>query len=157
MIWYCELDCAADARAKRAGLDYWPKVHKTAHSDESAYLLATRDTIDATIIFSKAERYGSQSLHDFKIGSILPEAGSDLHSKPLHVALAFGSETAGVTFLEESSAGRGILKSSLMVYLPMHPSIRSQNLANTASMALYEMSRQAGNLPLLEAATAKRA
>jgi tRNA(Leu) C34 or U34 (ribose-2'-O)-methylase TrmL len=73
-----------------------------------------------------------------------------------HVGLAFGSETAGVTFLEDSCAGRSILQNSRFVYLPMHPSIRSQNLANTVAMALYEMSRQAGTLPRLDAATAKR-
>lgn len=129
-------------------------VDKTAFEDEAQFLQETAGTVDATIIFSKAERYGSQSLHNFDLGGLLPSASP---LRPLHIALAFGSETAGVTFLEESSAGRSILQGSSMVYLPMHPSIRSQNLANTAAMALYEMSRQAGNLPHLEQATAKRA
>ncbi len=151
---------AADARAKRAGLDYWPAVDKVFHSSEAEYLQATeQEPFDATIIFSKAEKYGSESLHSFDLETVtaaLKAKQSGVSTKGLRLALAFGSETAGVTFLEQSNAGRHILETSRMVFLPMHPSIRSQNLANTAAIALYEISRQAGNLPALEATTAKR-
>jgi tRNA (cytidine/uridine-2'-O-)-methyltransferase len=109
----------SDRTAKRAGLDYWPYVEVTLHKTWEEYLAANNP--QQLWFFSK---FGSNPY---------TEAKYDLND-----ALVFGSETKGLgkEFLSKASA-------ESILYIPMeNPNVRSLNLSNAASIALYEALRQ---------------
>ena len=122
------LDSAA---VKRAGLDYWPKLNAKSWDSWGAFeksKLNTERTRSSTYLFSREGRYGSVSLFDVSFPS----------EEDCTVTLVFGSEHSGIRDLPEKA--RQLYRK---VYLPMDSSmIRSYNLANSASVGLFELRRQ---------------
>ena len=116
----------SDRYLKRAGLDYWPEVDCTVYKNWSEFLEQTGCSSDKLWLLSKK---AAKSYHqvNFNEGDYL----------------VFGSETVGLPQeLHDQYPERRLL-------IPMdNPNIRSLNLANAASIVLYEARRQLG---LLEA------
>lgn len=107
-----------DKAVRRAGLDYWKDVQLVVHEDVEQWFEAFKDR--RMHLFSS---HGTVRYDRVQYGQ------DDV--------LVFGSETKGLPrWLHERFAGE-------MVYLPINPSIRSLNLANAASVALFEALRQA--------------
>lgn len=109
-----------DKALRRAGLDYheWARVQQ--HDNWNAFLTALPDA-RVWAFTTKAQRLYS---------AVNYVAGD---------ALLFGAETRGLpTALLESIAPEQRLR------LPMQPGSRSLNLANAASIAVYEAWRQLG-------------
>jgi tRNA (cytidine/uridine-2'-O-)-methyltransferase len=107
-----------DQAMKRAGLDYWPHVDLHRHASWARYLETAAPP--RVWLFSTS---GRQSLYD-----VTYQPGD---------ALVFGSETAGLS--------QDILAAhpDQVVGIPMQPGkVRSLNLANSVSIALYEALRQ---------------
>lgn len=109
----------SDNAVKRAGLDYWDKLHLTVHEDADAFLawLGTRKPWLVT-----------------KFGSLRYDR-PDFSDEDVFV---FGSETGGLP-QEWLSRWR---KYTLSV--PMLGNIRSYNLANTVSIVLAQATLKAG-------------
>lgn len=110
----------SDAKLRRAGLDYHDLAHVTVHRDlESAWneLLPAR-------VFA----FSSQGEKHF----------SDIDFKETDV-LMFGQESVGLP--AEVLADPNV---SARVRIPMLPGLRSLNLANSASIVVYEAWRQNG-------------
>lgn len=106
----------SDRALKRAGLDYWDGVNVTLIDDLEAFLL-------------KEQRpFYFFSSHAKKSYSSISYTQDDL--------LIFGSETSGLppSFLERWP--------NLFFTLPMVKNSRCLNLANTASIVLYEAWKQ---------------
>ena len=108
-----------DRYLKRAGLDYWPLVDLSIHTDWDALRLTLE---------SDSERAFPERLRCFSArgGRALFEtqfAPDDI--------LVFGSESKGLPkhLLEGLASQR--------VYLPIKQGVRSLNLANTVAVALY--------------------
>ncbi|MEM7306099.1 MAG: tRNA (cytidine(34)-2'-O)-methyltransferase [Planctomycetota bacterium] len=108
-----------DRYLKRAGLDYWPLVDLVVHRDWTRAAAAlgegsTRPLEERLRLFTAR---GGDSL--FAAGF----AADDL--------LVFGAESSGLPaeLLERYAARR--------VYIPIRPGVRSLNLANAVSVALY--------------------
>lgn len=108
---------------KRAGLDYWPHVKLCVHDDFHAI----------------ARTFPRERLHLFsKKGA---RVHSDVRYEPGSV-LVFGRETTGLPpELLEAYADR-------TVRIPITDKIRSINLANACSVAVYEALRQLDYAPL---------
>lgn len=104
---------------RRAGLDYWPYVMLTRHSDFESYLNAAQP---ANIwLFST---------HGTRLYSHVSYTEND--------ALVFGSETKG---LGQDFLGR--FQGKQVLKIPIYcPGVRSLNLSNSVSIALYEALRQ---------------
>ena len=103
---------------KRAGLDYWEHVDLHRHRDWPAFLKAEKP--ERLFLFSTA---GSRSIYDVKF-----QSGD---------ALVFGSETAGLSDALLAQYPEAV------VGVPMQTQhVRSLNLANTVSIAVYEALRQ---------------
>lgn len=115
---------------------------KHEYADESAFAASTLPTLDCLLIFSKAARYGNVPLAELDLGALLPPPAD----RPAVVGVGFGSETEGVTFLPHSAAGRAVMEAATFVHLPMAPAIRSYNLATTAAIGLWEVTRQVAAL-----------
>jgi tRNA (cytidine/uridine-2'-O-)-methyltransferase len=116
----------SDRHLKRAGLDYWPQVDLTLHTDWQAFADQQRRRGGRTIGFSTSGRY---NYTDF-----------------LYRAddwLLFGSETAGLP--------RSVLDAcDETAYIPMDRSVvRSLNLSVSAAIGLFEALRQLGSLSQL--------
>ena len=110
-----------DARVKRAGLDYWKHLQIVRHKNLEAFFNSLPPKTP-TIFFSVK---GKKSIFDqkFKTGSYL----------------IFGSETRGL--------GEKLLKkfSKNTFQIPQYDDrVRSLNLANAASIVVYEAIRQLG-------------
>lgn len=109
----------SEKKAKRAGLDYWPYVDIAIHESWDEYKsIRTPKNIWA---FSK---FGTRLYYEAEFG--------------LNDALVFGSETAGLSeeFIQS-------LNPQNILMIPMiSPSVRSLNLSNAVSIALYEARRQ---------------
>ena len=146
----------SDSRAKRAGLDYWPHVKKNFYSSSEEFASTALPNMHVMLMFSKAERFGSLPLHQTDIAGMVSAAAPHVASGPVNVGVCLGSETTGITFLPGTEGGDAILDRCAFVYLPMHPGIRSHNLANTASIALWEAARQSGQGADLDEQTAGR-
>jgi tRNA (cytidine/uridine-2'-O-)-methyltransferase len=108
-----------DRRAKRAGLDYWPYVELHRHTDWRAF--AESVPTRKIWMFTK---FGGQLYYE-----------AEFHSDD---ALVFGSETKG---LPESLLAT-IPEEQRLVIPMVCPEVRSLNLSNAASIALYEARRQ---------------
>jgi tRNA (cytidine/uridine-2'-O-)-methyltransferase len=108
----------SDRALKRAGLDYWDGVHVTLIDDLESFLLKE----DAPFYFF--------SSHAKKSYTSISYTKKDL--------LIFGSETEGLPpFCRKQWE-------NLFFTLPMIKNSRCLNLANTASIVLYEAWRQQG-------------
>jgi len=107
-----------ESRLKRAGLDYWDKVH-----------VATHQNFEEVLALSP-----SRSLHLFAA-----QGGTPLWQTRFNPGdrLVFGSESVGLPDeLLEAHADR-------LVTVPMVEGPRSLNLASTVAIVLYEALRQA--------------
>lgn len=106
---------------RRAGLDYWPHVRLARHGSWESYIAARNP--GKVWLFSK---FGERIYHsaDFTLGD----------------ALVFGSETKGLgeAFLNRFPQEQ-ILKIPIVTEY-----VRSLNLSNAVSIALYEARRQIG-------------
>ena len=110
----------SDRYLKRAGLDYWPFVTLHVHKNWSAFLEFTNCKREQLWFFTtKAQR---------------SYTAVDLGDEPY---LVFGNESAGLSsYFHEEYSDRRIL-------IPMeNPGVRSLNVSNAASIALYEARRQ---------------
>ena len=120
---------------KRAGLDYWPKVEMLIHPDWPTALSAL----------------GSDSSRDIseRIRPFSARGGASLFTASFQPddILVFGCESKGLppAILREYDAGR--------VYVPIHPAVRSLNLANVICLGLYTALDRSGTpLPQNEGA-----
>lgn len=111
-----------DAKLRRAGLDYWPRLRKVVHDDSAAFLTAMADR---RLWFF--DSVGTVDLFD------APFADGDV--------LCMGSETRGIDpALLESHADR-------VVRIPQVAGERCLNLATSSGIALYAaLGRLAGNV-----------
>lgn len=109
-----------DAKVKRAGLDYWPEVLLSQYGNWGEFLQSTNANTEQLWFFTtKATKLYYHA--EFRKGDFL----------------IFGSETNG---LPKDMHTR---YSDRRLTLPMqNPNIRSLNLANSVSAALYEAIRQ---------------
>lgn len=109
-----------DRYLKRAGLDYWPEVRMLVHSNWDKFLAATQAAAEKIWLFSS---HATTNYWDVKYSS------GDY--------LVFGNEGSGLPqHLHELYANHRCL-------IPMdNPKVRSLNLANAASIVLYEARRQ---------------
>lgn len=110
-----------EKQVRRAGLDYWPYVNLHRHTNWQAYLEKERPR--KVWLFSK---FATKLYHqaEFQEGD----------------AMVFGSETTGLgkDFLSQ-------FDSSQLLLIPMPcKEVRSLNLSNAVSIALYEGRRQLG-------------
>ena len=112
----------SDSRVKRAGLDYWDELDLAQHDSIEAFRnefsKAGGDVDRIFLLSTKAER----TLYDVEI-----QPGD---------AFVFGKETKG---LDEALLNQ---YSDAVIGLPMLGPIRSQNLANTVAVVMYEGIRQ---------------
>lgn len=107
-----------EKNVRRAGLDYWPHVDLTVHKSWEDYV--ERSSSGRIWCFSK---FGKQLYYKAEFSE--------------NDALVFGSETTGL--------GEEFLKryKDTVVTIPMPCSeVRSLNLSNAVSIALYEARRQ---------------
>jgi len=113
-----------DRYLKRAGLDYWPLVDLVVHPDLDACfasLAGGRPLAERLKLFTAR---GGTSLFE---AAFAPDD-----------VLVFGSESGG---LPPELLGRPELA---RLYVPIRAGIRSLNLANTVSLALYTAMNRAG-------------
>ncbi|MGJ9402304.1 tRNA (cytidine(34)-2'-O)-methyltransferase [Arthrobacter sp. KK5.5] len=109
-----------DAKLRRAGLDYHDLAHVTVHADLAS---AWEALLPGRV---------------FAFTSDGEELYTDISYRPGDILL-FGPESVGLP--EEVKADARVTR---RVRLPMQPSRRSLNLANAASIALFEAWRQNG-------------
>ena len=111
----------SDSRVKRAGLDYWKHVRVIRHKSFELFLNSLPS--EAPTVFFSTKAKNSLFEKKFKKGSYL----------------IFGSETKGlgVEVIEKFSENT--------FYIPQYDDrVRSLNLANAASIVVYEAIRQLG-------------
>lgn len=111
-----------DRYLKRAGLDYWPHVDLVVHDDWDALLRATPD--------ARRFLFSARAARCYTDAAFAP--GDQL---------VFGCETRGLP--PELLAGR---EASTLLIPIFSPHVRSLNLSNAVSIALYEGLRQLGRL-----------
>jgi len=114
-----------DRYLKRAGLDYWPHVKLSVWKDWQAFL---RGASPGRLVFTSSGNRGI--------------VGTDYHRFAFASgdAIVFGSESTGLP--ESILIGRKDL-----VRIPIWGCVRSLNIANAASILLYEALRVTGGLP----------
>jgi tRNA (cytidine/uridine-2'-O-)-methyltransferase len=111
----------SEKAVRRAGLDYWPHVKLARHGTWEGYI-ETRQPRKVWL-FSK---FGTRVYHSADFG--------------INDALVFGSETKGLG--EEFLSG---YPSDQILRIPIVTDyVRSLNLSNAVSIALYEARRQLG-------------
>ena len=132
-----------DKAAKRAGLDYWPKVQPRVHACWQSFERdALRTDIDGgAFLFSKEGKQGEVPLAEARFfgssGAGAAPTAAAAAQVPHAVALVFGSEHAGLEGVSEDA-----LRTCPCVYLPMSGAIRSYNLSSAAAMGVWEAHRQ---------------
>lgn len=111
----------SEKSVKRAGLDYWDKVEIEEHQSLTEFLAKYQPEKTAMyFVTTKGKKVYSQANY--------PEKEE--------VFLLFGKETKG---LPEELLQNYIEKT---IRIPMRPSLRSLNLANSVAIAAYEVMRQ---------------
>ncbi|OOR91560.1 tRNA (uridine(34)/cytosine(34)/5-carboxymethylaminomethyluridine(34)-2'-O)-methyltransferase TrmL [Moraxella caviae] len=120
-----ELD---DTKLKRAGLDYHEYADLQVHDDWQACRAALGE-LGVAVVAAMTTKF-SRPFYEYDF--VKQAAGGD-------VALVFGSETDGLP-----SDVRDDIGEQNWLRLPMLPQSRSLNLANSASICLYEVWRQFG-------------
>lgn len=108
---------------KRAGLDYWHKVNVVEHENVDKFFESTQDTGEYYLL----TRFGT------KVHSSL-----DYSDESQDHYFIFGNETSGLPAWIKEKYKETALR------VPMHEDVRSLNLANTATLLLYEALRQQG-------------
>lgn len=109
------------SRLKRAGLDYWEHLKVHTHKNLDAFLSTLPP--DAPLAFFEVE--GGRTIYDHRF-----EPGT---------VLFFGKETAGIPQYLMNRYPDRVLR------IPLYDArVRSLNLANSVSVALYEAIRQLG-------------
>lgn len=110
---------ASDARARRAGLDYWQDVPIVHHASLDSFLAQV--PMSRVVLFSTKATIG---YHEF--------------CYPPEVFLVFGKETAGLP--------RDLIAahSDRAARIPMLPAQRSLNLSNSVAIVVYELLRRTG-------------
>ena len=114
-----------DRYLKRAGLDYWPHVKLRVWDDWPAFLEGS-GPVRLVLTTSGHRGIMGQPYHEF--------------SHTSQDAIVLGPESQG---LPESWLGG----QNQLVRIPIWGRVRSLNLANAASILLYEALRQTGGLP----------
>lgn len=116
-----------DRHLKRAGLDYWPRVKLAVWPDFQTFLDA-RPAPRGRLVPSTSGNRG--------------HAGTPYHLFPFRDGdlLVFGPESTGLPEDMLDRAGHA-------VRIPITKNVRSLNLANAASVILYEALRRLGTLP----------
>lgn len=110
-----------DKSVKRAGLDYWDKVEIEEHNSLGEFL----------------EKYRPEERNMFFVTTKGKHVYSQANYKEMEeVFLLFGKETKG---LPEDLLQRYIGKT---IRIPMRPTLRSLNLANSVNIVLYDVFRQ---------------
>ena len=110
-----------DARVKRAGLDYWKYVRVVIHKNLEKFFDSIPEPSPKVFFSTKADSIFYE--HQFKEGSYL----------------FFGSETEGLSEELRNDYARATYR------VPQYDDrVRSLNLANTASIVVYEAIRQLG-------------
>ncbi len=109
---------------RRAGLDYWPLV-RVSHHDTFEQCLGSISSANPTPLFFSAKRPRCYLEAPFEPGAVL----------------VFGSESAGLP-AELLDAHSG----SVFGIPTIESTVRSLNLANSASIVLYEALRRTGAL-----------
>ncbi len=110
-----------DTKLKRAGLDYWKHVSVVIHKSLGDFFVAIPNESPKVFFSTKAEKIFYD--HQFKEGSYL----------------FFGSETEGLSDELRNTHARTIYR------IPQYDDrVRSLNLANAASIVVYEAIRQLG-------------
>jgi tRNA (cytidine/uridine-2'-O-)-methyltransferase len=112
-----------DRYLRRAGLDYWPHVDLRVHEDWLSFRLAT----EAQAFVGFSARVAQSYLE------------APLTQSPLY--LVFGGETRGLPDDVRAAAGMALFRIPLLT-----PHVRSLNLSNAVSIAVYEALRQRGAL-----------
>lgn len=111
----------SEKAVKRAGLDYWDKVEIEEHESLEEFL----------------KKYKPEENHMF----FATTKGKHVYSEPNYIDmeeifLLFGKETKG---LPEDILQKYIDKT---IRIPMRPTLRSLNLANSVNIVLYDVYRQ---------------
>ena len=114
-----------DRYLKRAGLDYWPHVKLSVWGDWRTYLEGVKP---ARLVFTSSGNRGFAGV-EYQRFSYSPGD-----------AIVLGSESCGLP--DWMLAGQADV-----VRIPIRGCVRSLNLANAASILLYEALRTTGNLP----------
>ena len=135
-----ELD---DKKLRRAGLDYHEYANLQVHNDWVAARKALQ-AADCHVVTALTTKL-SKPFYDYDFGrpsATENTAASDSehasHQSP-HIALVFGSETAGLADdIREDIGANNWLR------LPMLADSRSLNLSNSVAICLYEIWRQQG-------------
>ncbi len=110
-----------EARVRRAGLDYHDMARVSVHPDLDALLDGVAPDASVHAFTAHAQKWHTQV--DYRPGDLL----------------LFGPEPTGLS--DEVLADPRITE---RIRIPMLPSRRSLNLANSASIAIYEAARQLG-------------
>lgn len=132
-----ELD---DKKLRRAGLDYHEYAHLQVHDD----WVMTKQALQAAgcqIITALTTKL-SKPFYDYDFsGQTTQHLDSSASNSPSshHVALVFGSETAGLPEDIRTDIG-----ADNWLRLPMLADSRSLNLSNSVAICLYEVWRQQG-------------
>ncbi|MBK1624213.1 tRNA (cytidine(34)-2'-O)-methyltransferase [Afifella marina] len=113
----------SDRNLKRAGMDYVELAALREHDDFAAFEMWRREAGRRLVALTT---HGRESLPDFAF------TADDI--------LLLGRESAGLP-----SDVRG--RVDRLLRLPIRPATRSLNVANAASIALFEALRQTGGLP----------
>lgn len=111
----------SESRIRRAGLDYWQHLDLQVHEDWERFL---REAAPRRMVFATAHAERTVYDIDFQAGDFL----------------VFGNETSGLP----SDFYRRYADSLATIPMP-GPRARTHNLANAASIVLYEAIRQTGN------------
>lgn len=121
----------SDKAVKRAGLDYWDRLILHKHAD-------WREFVDSVAARATSGNHAPDILLVSKFGKHIywdhPFRGNEI--------LVLGMETTGLPpFIHDEIRARN---SDHILRIPMTPESRSLNLANAASIVLYESLRQTG-------------
>lgn len=110
-----------DARLKRAGLDYWQHLHVVRHASFEAFLDSIPENAPRVFFSKKADKIFTE--HNYQPGTYL----------------IFGKETLGLPEDVIREQGHNVVR------IPQYDDrVRSLNLSNVASIAVYEALRQLG-------------
>ncbi len=124
-----------DKKLRRAGLDYHEyanlQVHESWIAARRALEMAGCDIV--TALTTKL----SEPFYDYDFTK--QKSIAAVSDKAAHVALVFGSETAGL-----ADDIRADIGADNWLRLPMLPDSRSLNLSNSVAICLYEVWRQQG-------------
>lgn len=108
---------------RRAGLDYWQHVNVVEHENVDAFFNATEGSGQYYLL----TRFGQKNYSTL-----------DYSDDSRDHYFIFGNETSGLPdWIKEKYKDTALR-------IPMHESVRSLNLANTAILLLYEALRQQG-------------